>query len=401
VKILIIDHLFGQDIEALLQAQHGHEVLVMSFETIANAAHQIFPDEVFCGLAVYHEPRFAEHRKHWTAVSREILHALRRQFPYECLVAPSDTIFYLRDLMAHGQAEGIPTIVLQKETTISPWTMDTFALDVKRYYPSIAELMVVCSERHKEFWNRTGRNPTTTTVRGQPRFDHYRHPERWKNLESMGIRVDRSKPTILFLSYDLFAYSTETDENCNVVSMWNELRTETELALSSLAHEGYNVLVKPHPQQQAAEDEKRFQAYAGKEWKHRVQLLSPGVDIRHLMVNIDIAVGFQTTALLEAMIAQKPIVYTHWTDAVYRAAPGLIPYHDHGDILHIARSPADLVSLVRASTGAVIPAEVTQKRLALVEEHLGPIDGHSSERAWADVDAHMSAARKLSPMPAA
>jgi hypothetical protein len=47
-------------------------------------------------------------------------------------------------------------VVVQKETTISPDTMEDHSLIVGEFAPFVSDYMTVCSERHREFWLRAG-----------------------------------------------------------------------------------------------------------------------------------------------------------------------------------------------------------------------------------------------------
>ena len=44
-------------------------------------------------------------------------------------------------------------------------------------------------------------------------------------------------------------------------------------------------------------------------------MVDPQADVRPLIVAADVTVGFQSTALLEAMLAGRPVLYTGWDQA--------------------------------------------------------------------------------------
>jgi hypothetical protein len=45
-----------------------------------------------------------------------------------------------------------------------------------------------------------------------------------------------------------------------------------------------------------------------------------------LIVNADCIIGFQTTALIEAMVTEKLIIYTFWGEAREKLSLDLIPF---------------------------------------------------------------------------
>ena len=86
---------------------------------------------------------------------------------------PTSSSTYVRAAPEACHRLGVPFFVAQKETTISPETMESHAERVRRYAPPIADRMTVCSERHRQFWLRSGADPAAVEVTGQPRFDFY------------------------------------------------------------------------------------------------------------------------------------------------------------------------------------------------------------------------------------
>ncbi len=387
MKFLIVDHYSWQDIEALRFVAEGHEIRVVPAALLSRIAQKHFPTSVFASLLgeTYARPEYAEARRRYALAARKVLHDFYYAFPFDAVIVPSDTIIYLRAWAAGAHEMGLPFIVLQKETTISPYTMTEDARVIGQALPFIGDLMLVCSEHHKQFWLNTGAEPHKIIVTGQPRFDFYRQPERWKTLQSLGMRVPADRPTILFFSYDVGAYSPEGV----FAPTWTQLRTETEETLIDLARQGhFNVLIKPHPQQQGLRSYKsRLRAMAGRLWGETVQLVPKELDARQLIVNTQVVVGFQTTALFEAMAAGKKVVYTFWTENTPRFVHALIPFHEMGDALGVARSPQELRELVLSDRGFDVADEQAQRRLQEAEKQLGPLDGQAAQRCLKAIEA--------------
>jgi hypothetical protein len=134
------------------------------------------------------------------------------------------------------------------------------------------------------------------------------------------------------------------------------------------------VLVKAHPQ--PAEDQTAHLRELARE--SGVRILDARGDVRHYILNADVVVGFQSTALLEALAAGRPTIYTWWSDQVQDAS-GLIPFHEQREALAVARSPTELQEAVRASLRSAAPKDSESAR-ALFELYLGPVDGHAAER---------------------
>ena len=200
--------------------------------------------------------------------------------------------FYLRPAIIRLRSLGIPTVVVQKETTISPMVMELHATDVGRSTPFMSDLMTVCSDRHRDFWLRAGAPPELVRVTGQPRFDVYR-----TNRATPGAH---GRPRLLYLSYEDVAY-LPADLGGADESSWRELRRETEEVLAA-ASTDWHITVKRHPQQPDEDD------WLGE----NVDRADRDADTRTLILESDVVVGFQTTAVLESALAGKRVLYAAW-----------------------------------------------------------------------------------------
>ena len=146
-----------------------------------------------------------------------------------------------------------------------------------------------------------------------------------------------------------------------------QLHQETLEGLARLAASGWRVLVKPHPQQ----DVSRL------ELPHGLALVDPQADARPLIAGADVAVGFQTTALLECMLAGTPVVYTGWDAEAQRLSDDMIPFRAWGDVLDVVTRPDELSPTVEAAKGREARRDRGRE---IAEEYLGPVDGFASMR---------------------
>lgn len=355
MRLLVLDHFFDQDIAAL-QAAAGDlvEWRIWPYDEVRWEALRVFPERVATGLEAFAASDLAVERARFRRVFERLLDEQFMRFPCDALVVPSDTFFYVRTAADACHRLGMPFFVAQKETTIAEHTMVEHAARVARFAPPTHDHMTVCSERHKQFWVRAGARPESITVTGQPRFDFYSH--------AVPGPVGR---TVLFFSYHLDAYHPEE----GAAPVWQAMHRETEEALAELAREGWRVLVKPHPQQP------RPDLLPG------LELLPAGADTRELILHADVVVGFQTTALFEAMLARKPVLYTGWDPEALRLGNALIPFGTWNRAIDVVTSGDALAEAVRRARR---PDEVTmQLRRQVVADFLGPVDGAASVRTLA------------------
>lgn len=363
MRVLALDHFFDQDLEALRVAMAPTDELhVIPYQRLHRLARRHFPGDAFHGLdAALHVSddvwrRYrcatADLADWWSAAYRPTL-----------FVAPTDTIFYLRPVIERFASIDVPTVVVQKETTISPMVMDEHSESVRRTMPSIAAAMTVCSERNRLFWVRAGTPAERIVVTGQPRFDVYASP-----VASPGAG---ERHQLLYLSYDDAAY-LPSDVGLPFEGSWRDLRRETEVALAEVARQGHwRVVAKRHPQQAGSPD-----------WLGPLVDRAPqGTDTRKLIRSSTAVVGFQTTAIWEAVVADKPVLYPAWGAVYEQNRDSLLRFDEEPGVVTTLGSAATLADALAAPPES-LPRPTLEAR-SRAEEHLGPVDGRSAERVLA------------------
>jgi len=219
-----MNHSFEHDIAALRAASPEWDWRVVGLDLFAREATRAMGEEVTEHLGAYARPHLAEGRARWKRQLTRLLEDLYSEQPFDAFVAPSDSYFYLRDAPQACEQIGIPFLVAQKETTIAPWNMEIGSAALGEHAPLIARHMTVCSERHREYWERSGAPRERMTVTGQPRFDFYAGRPR-ETLEYGG-----DGPIILFFSYlpDFYHPVMVGSEG---TAVWQELLDRTEVAI--------------------------------------------------------------------------------------------------------------------------------------------------------------------------
>lgn len=354
------------------------ELRSLHYGVLRAEALRVFPPEVAVGLGGMSTPAFAAGRPRWAARLARLLDDEFAAWPFDAVVLPSDLFFYVRDLPAACERLGVPMLVIQKETTLSPATVERLSASIARHAPFQSGAMTVCSERQRAFWVRAGAPPERLTITGQPRFDVY-------GAEPPPRPAGRT-PRALFFSYLVHAYHPSGAAGDRAAPAWAQLHRQTEDGLLELARDGWEVVVKPHPQQDFARDAARIAA----ESAGRLRVAAAGEDARALIRDADVVVGFQTTALIESLAAGRPVVYTAWDPETQRVAGDLIPFHEWGDVLTVVERSDDLPGAVRAALGE--PQRAPRRAAEIVEDYLGPVDGGAARRALDVVRRHVDAA---------
>lgn len=394
MKVLFINHNFSQDIEELISARYKKYDFKWILPTYFSLkARKFLSKAIFDnGLAEYHMPKYKLARYKWSKAAPKALYKLYQIYPFDVIVSPSDTFFYIRDIVDASRNLGIPFIVVQKETTISPGTMNFHSKKIKELFPFISDYMTVCSKRHKKFWLNTGACNEKIEITGQPRFDFYCKPKKWQSLKELGFPIDPNKKVVLFFTYHLDAYLPKDQT-------WKELREDTENVLASLAKENYcNVIIKPHPQHNDVDIEYfsyRLKLLSGSSWLKYIFVADRKVDARQLIVNADIVIAFQTTALLESLAVGKRVIYTFWGEISKKFESYIIPYNHYSKIMDCVHSPDELRKKIMFGKDK-ISEESMRKRVNLFTEYLGILDGKASERTWQVIERAINSYPSLS-----
>lgn len=381
MRLLLFDHFFGQDIDALTEAAtaRGIQVRVVPWDLIRDEAMKVFPAEVGDGIESYGRTEYDGLRREWRAKFERLLEELYSGFPFDAFVAGSDMLFYLREAPGACHRLGVPFFCVQKETTISPNTLRVLAEENRRHVPVIADRMTVCSERSRTFYERSGATPGDVVVTGQPRFDYYAQREGWPSSPPYG----EDGPAVLFFSYMTDAYHPDAGRG---KAVWADLHRETEEGLFDLARRGWRVLIKPHPQQEFASERRRLKSEAKDLLGRSVFLVPALADTRPLVAGSDVIVGFQTTALIESLAAGKPVVYTAWDREAERQSRELIPFGDWNEAIHVVSEKEGLAPTVDSVRGTRLEGAAALQATAVVTEHIGVVDGRASDRSLDEIE---------------
>jgi hypothetical protein len=376
VRVLALNHTFAQDLDSLRRAGGAAvDIRTLELDLVHTEAMRVLPADIDDDASFYSRPEYEPNRQRLAEVLEGLFADLFREREFDLFVTPSDVYYYLRPAPAILHRLGVPYFVAERETTVSPHIMQDNVELLGRWFPPIADHRTLCSRRLRDFWVQTGADPSSITVTGQPRFDFYRQPERWPQRLPYG----QDARTVLFLSYDYNAYHPDGSVDSDV---WAQQHHETETGLWELARRGWRVLVKPHPQQ-ARRDRERLKHDLGPLFGKNVFFVHPNADTRELMVGSDVIVGFQTTALFEAMVAQKPIVYAGWSARDSRAAESLIQFRQWGEVVNVVEDPAQLVATVEHVYGQPWDEARIGAARGPIEENIGVCDGQASERTLA------------------
>ena len=356
-RFLFFDHFFYQDINEMVEnLNYPEQIFVIPASRWHSMAWKVFPKVAF---ESYSSAFSAGFESFWATfeelVAKEVEWIMACYRP-TLFVLPSDTFFYIRPFITEFEKYGVKTFVLQKETTISSFDMEISSLEIRDHCPFMSVHMAVCSQRHKDFWIRAGADPQQITVSGQPRFDYYYR----KAKEEDG----RQRPKLLYLSFDDRAYIP-----AHTAFTWELFRQDIETVIAKYS-DRWDVTVKRHPQQANSKE------WLGKDVTRAENL----ADTRDLIFSSDVVVGFQTTALYEAVLAGRPVVYCAWGEEYDALKELLIRFDAEVGMTTFVNSRLEFDALLSENDSELNLS--SKSGLAAAEHHLGVFDGGASKRVF-------------------
>lgn len=371
-RLLVVNHYFDQDIAWLRRAGADVAIFEVSFLPFIEAALRELPPwaERFPG---YYDPSIADGRERYRAHVERIVDRLQTDIGFDAIACTSDLFWWNRVFPEVLGPRGIPFVVIEKEGLMTPHFFTLYSQQFREHAPPIADRHLVWSQRQADFYRLCGQRPALIEITGQPRSDFWRRPEEWPGRETMGLPLREGAPLVVAFDYESWFYLPYEMYERGEFS-WKPLRQATADALLELAATRPDVdfVVKLHPMQ----DESAFGQRA----------LPPNLFIvggaklgNPLLLHGDVLVLFQSTATVEAMTRDCPIVYPFFGDAE-RYEPLMLLFH-RDEITTVARSKDDIVDAVMAGLDSrIIPAEMSARRRRFLDEYLYKVDGHASRR---------------------
>lgn len=352
--ILAINHHYDQDLD-MLEAGFDDELKIVRINPMPtfNRALLYFKNNDERDGFIPYSKLDKVVLKNYNKICKSIFKDLHQITKFKILLMPSDSFWWIREFVSVCKENNIPTIVLDKEGTITPHDFEVHSQQIRERFPFISDHLLVWTERQKEFWIKSGCPKEKIKIVGQPRSDFYFKPALWKSKSE--LEISDYKSIILFFTFDLDAYiSAFPPEEIKRNNLsWKKLRDDINSIILELARNYVDniFLIKTHPQQSDIEYLKSFFKSAN---LPNIRLIEGAAISNQLIINSDIIIGFQTTALIESMLTNKHIIYTQWGETEKKIRADLIPFHESNALI-IADSQDNFKSILTSLLDNKIP----------------------------------------------
>jgi hypothetical protein len=306
-----------------------------------------------------------------------LLQAAQRRMPIDAVAAANIDYWQDEALKLACKRLGIPFLVLCRENYSIPWTVPWMHDHLKKSgFRFEGAGLAVFSQVTKDAFAPGFDNPDDIWVTGAPRYD------RWLNLQPL---PDADKTFLSLITFNDPGYMA-TETFLEVAKVFDDVaRKEQKPDLTWL--------VKCKKRGDRAETLARIGAHGNSPL--RFEFDTPLFD---LYPRSRIVIGYNSLALIEAMLTDAPVVVPCWGETRTIRANLLLDYDDPltRRVMTFAESPEQLADLLaRAARGEKLMTGSPEDRRALFETHIHvPTDKTASAATEAFVRHYVSRARQ-------
>jgi hypothetical protein len=301
-----------------------------------------------------------------------------------------------REFGAVVEAAGTPFVALHKENVRPPKRVAYWhRLYKERRGPFAGRKVLVYNdiERELEIASMVAA-PEKIVVTGMPRLDRI---HRWRR-QNVGATKDRTRPQVLFFAFARYEKLTAIQrkpaagiagdmepiegEDWGKLS-WKELGEDSHRAMVELARRrpDISVIVKTKGQRRKKDDILSMLQFAADNMPPNLKIVAGG-DPFELMTESRVVVGFNTTGLLEAIAAGKPVIVPWFGEAQDSAMRDHII--DLNEAVSYARTPEELIQLVSnfVDNPRNVPSELNETASRVLKHWVGNDDSAAGARVY-------------------
>lgn len=260
----------------------------------------------------YIDPVNDDNRTNYRAYLQHFLDALERVTgKIDFFMSGSNHDRYVVEMVYMAQQRGIEWIVAEREGTGTAYTYQNEAECNKKSTTVTADYFITANEGHKHMFNFSRRETVKDIfVIGELDTDWWFHWDR-KFVRKEYREWDKYEKRVLFLTFGIRNYVSPYAFPDNPEFNWIKLLAEAEDEIFEFACRHRDVLVF-YKMGHIEDNNPLFMERCAKAGLANVVPLDRSFSCNELILYSQLVIGFQTTAMYEAMFSSNPLFYIEW-----------------------------------------------------------------------------------------
>lgn len=400
--------MFTEDMETAFPAGSGVAVFHVHRDLVKRVSHRFLPVHLDDGNYLTDNPADEDCKRRCRRFWLDMWPHVASHRRYDAVLTGNFAYHAEREMAAALETLGVPFIAIHKECVRSPAYAEFFGFVYRKRRGPFSGRRILCyDEQERDLEIQAGvASAEQVTVTGMPRLD-FVHAAR-REAASRGEASKRQRQ-VLFLSFGVKSslpelvrkmsgppytrYKERLEPELESLN-WARLHAETHQALLRLALEAPDIDVVVKTKGGVGEHATDVLRDILK-----VDRLPPNLRViyggnpHRLLLDSDAICGFNSTSLLEAIAADRPVVVPRFAEA---AEPRMGPYLiDYENAVEYANSPEDLTArLIRHARSPRPPRlDLPEESRRVLKRWLHNDDGRAGERVRAAVLAEIEHCR--------
>jgi hypothetical protein len=395
-----------EDIEQIFEGAHGYELVTWPGYALRAIAGVLLAPGLSHDCYVSGDPIVEKSKLRYRTFLLAVWRHLTARYGIDAVIGVNFGYCVQREFAAALQENGTPFVIVQKENLngITPRRADFWRTVYEKGRGKFGgRKILVYNQTERDLQISSGVvEPAQVIVTGMPRLDRI---HQWRRAHA-GKEAER--PQVLFFGFSRkdkvpgrnirelktkgFANAAATVAEAGdqwAELSWNELCAGTCQGIVAFArrHPDVRVVVKTKKQTTQADEMMELLRGEGDDLPANMAIVRGG-DPFELLTQSKVVVGFNTTGLIEALAAGKPVIVPWFGEVHNETLRDIIL--DVGDAADYAHTPAELTEMIAACLAAEgAPSSLSENSKKILERLVGNSDGAASTRALQAIEAEL------------
>ena len=274
----------------------------------------------------------------------KILNVIIELYNPDAFISSSIADARWRETIKAARKLGKKWIITEREGVLAPIVFRKNITLVQKAFEPEVDLILTSNDVHKKYWEKILKNNIPVKITGELKTDIWSNRNMWIKKENIHKSLKRNKLLILYFAFGKKNYIDERFYPYEKRD-WSYLQKEHYSVLREISID-YRDIVQIAIKSGHKDDLKGYFIKKKKDdLLENTFIFRQNNQALNLIINADIIIGFQTTALIESMFTKKPIIFAAWGDLYNDVADDLIPFH-RSDALTWVKSKEEMINKI-------------------------------------------------------